>query len=224
LVENDWSKREYGQYWQGQPIDLSLDGYCRNRRLPDLFQALERVLDLGAGYGAIANFLARDRGCRVVGLELSDFGCRHMMDALGVPAVRADVVRPLPFKDASFDVVFWGDNVEHLLDPMSTLLEIKRVTRPGGRIVITCPNAGALHYRWRYLVYGIVWNVEASGNPPWAWQHIRFFNQSVMRRMVETAGLRVSRFVGAHNGWKDWLAQRWPSVLSPVIIAEVARD
>jgi SAM-dependent methyltransferase len=220
-----WLRDEYTQYWQGQAVDLSLAGYCRNRRLPDLFRPGETVLDLGAGYGAVANYLSRERGCKVVGLDVSGFGCGIMRSKLGLAAVRADATASLPFRDESFDVVFWGDNAEHLLDPLATLLEIKRITRRGGRIVLTCPNTGSVTYRWRYLVYGIVWNVEASGNPPWRWQHIRFFNQTVLRKMVEAAGLRVSRFLGAHdNDVLDRFAQRWSGLLSPVIIAEIARD
>lgn len=220
-----WLRDEYIEYWQGQKLDLSLAGYCRNRRLPDLFNSGEAVLDLGAGYGAVANYLAHERRCRVVGLDVSEFACGIMRKKLGLSAVRADATTMLPFKDGAFDAVFWGDNAEHLVDPLTTLLEIKRVTRPGGRIILTCPNAGSFTYRWRYLVYGIIWNVEASGNPPWRWQHIRFFNQTVLRKMIEAAGLRVNRFIGAHDkSWLDLLARRWPGLLSPVLIAEIVRD
>lgn len=48
----------------------------------------------------------------------------------------------LPYEDGSFDVVVFCEVLEHLtVDPLHAMLELKRVLKPGGRLVLTTPNA-----------------------------------------------------------------------------------
>lgn len=49
-------------------------------------------------------------------------------------------VEQLPFPDASFDVVVSFETIEHVDDPDAFLEEIKRVLKPGGTVIISCPN------------------------------------------------------------------------------------
>lgn len=51
----------------------------------------------------------------------------------------------LPFETDTFDVVLFCEVLEHLtLDPLHAMLELKRVLKPGGRLVLTTPNAARL--------------------------------------------------------------------------------
>lgn len=52
----------------------------------------------------------------------------------------ADANKPLPFPAGYFDVVMAMELIEHLHDPLTFLLEAKRVLRPGGSLIITTPN------------------------------------------------------------------------------------
>jgi SAM-dependent methyltransferase len=58
----------------------------------------------------------------------------------------------LPFPEASFDVVFSHEMIEHVEDDRLTAREMVRVLRPGGRLVIFCPNRG-----WPFETHGIYW-------------------------------------------------------------------
>lgn len=51
------------------------------------------------------------------------------------------VVPPLPFRDASFDWVISFQVIEHIRDDRAFVAEIHRVLRPGGRFLVTTPNA-----------------------------------------------------------------------------------
>jgi SAM-dependent methyltransferase len=54
-------------------------------------------------------------------------------------------VTTLPFEAGTFDVVLFCEVLEHLtLDPLHAMLELKRVLKPGGRLVLTTPNAARL--------------------------------------------------------------------------------
>jgi SAM-dependent methyltransferase len=63
----------------------------------------------------------------------------------GVIFARADIEQEkLPFEDDHFDAIFFCHVLEHLHYPMATLVEIKRVLKPGGKIYVEGPSTRAL--------------------------------------------------------------------------------
>ncbi len=95
----------------------------------------ERVLDLAAGTGTSSEPLA-DRGVHVVACDLSTgmltVGKRRRPDLAFV----AGDATSLPFADASFDAVTISFGLRNVVDTVGALREMRRVTRPGGRIVV----------------------------------------------------------------------------------------
>ena len=95
----------------------------------------ERVLDLAAGTGTSTEPFT-DLGARAVACDFS----RGML-AVGVtrrpdiPFVAGDAVA-LPFADASFDAVTISFGLRNVVDPRLALAEMRRVTRPAGRLVV----------------------------------------------------------------------------------------
>lgn len=101
-----------------------------------------RVLDVGAGTGAVALPLARD-GVDVCAVESSVDNLATLQQhgrELGIelPAVQADG-RALPFADATWDVVLLVSVVHLLPHPGPLLREAERVCRPGGNVVVAGP-------------------------------------------------------------------------------------
>ena len=102
-----------------------------------------RVLDLCAGLGGPARFLASRRGCAVVAVELNAgraAGAARLTRLVRlhgrVRAVRSDVTR-LPFAPARFDVCLSQEALLHVADKAAVLREARRVLVPGGRLVFT---------------------------------------------------------------------------------------
>ena len=95
----------------------------------------ERVVDIGCGTGAVAKRMREVVGPQgfVVSIDLSHQMLRHGSG----PRVEADT-RQLPVADASFDVVFSAYVLDllPLAEIPAALLELHRVLRPGGRIVL----------------------------------------------------------------------------------------
>lgn len=95
-----------------------------------------RILDAGCGSGPLFSAL-RDRGAIVTGIDASagilDLARRRLGAAADLRV--ADLANPLPFPDAAFDDVIASLVLHYLEDWGPTLAELRRVLRPGGRLL-----------------------------------------------------------------------------------------
>ncbi len=101
------------------------------------------VLDLGAGYGGPARYLAERFGCRVVALNISEAqNERHRATNAergldGLIEVVTGSFHDIPFSDGQFDVVWSQEAFCHSSDRERLLGEAVRVLEPGGALVFT---------------------------------------------------------------------------------------
>jgi len=99
---------------------------------------IERFDAGGAGFGLA---MLADAGGRPVGIDydaatLSDIQRRRSQSAT---LVRADATR-LPLQSASFDVAVSFETIEHVTDAHALVAELRRIVKPGGRLVVSTPN------------------------------------------------------------------------------------
>ncbi|WP_240778026.1 class I SAM-dependent methyltransferase [Nonomuraea basaltis] len=97
-----------------------------------------RILDAGCGAGPLFSEL-RDRGAIVTGIDASAGMLEMARRRLGVDADLqvADLASPLPFADEAFDDVIASLVLHYLEDWGPTLVELRRVLRPGGRLLVS---------------------------------------------------------------------------------------
>ncbi|HET7874321.1 MAG TPA: methyltransferase domain-containing protein [Methylomirabilota bacterium] len=102
-----------------------------------------RVLDVCAGLGGPARFLARQAGARVVGVDLNEGRCaaaRRLTRLVGLSGqvcfARGDA-QALPFGNGVFTAVVSQEGLLHVPDKALVLAECARVLAPGGRIAFT---------------------------------------------------------------------------------------
>ena len=148
------------QSYEGPAQILSFFQYDRWRRFlvsqlnlaPQAF-----VLDVCTGTGLVAFDIARRKGCRVVGVDLSDRmieqaqrNVRTVCLARSVDLVKGRA-ESLPFSDQSFDAVVFTFLLRYVRDPQATLCELSRVLRPGGQLVsleFFVPQSPVLRALW----------------------------------------------------------------------------
>jgi SAM-dependent methyltransferase len=112
-------------------------------RLPAVAAVVEarprRVLEVGCGWGELAELLARETGAGVVATDLSP----RMVELARERGVHAQVadVQALPFADGSFDVAVAAWMLYHVPDLDRAVSELARVLRPGGRLVALTNSA-----------------------------------------------------------------------------------
>lgn len=99
------------------------------------------VLDVASGEGYGGALLAQTARS-VVGVDRDAASVAHAEASYGQAKLRflAGDARSLPLADASFDLVVSFETLEHLLDHDAVLAEVRRVLRPGGRLLLSTPE------------------------------------------------------------------------------------
>lgn len=87
---------------------------------------------------------------------------------------------PLPFAHDSFDAIWCCDFLDRVFDPVAALQEMRRVLVPGGRLLLTVPNHGAM----RTIIGAIFRDDEAGGSLP----RVRHFTKASLALLAEDAG------------------------------------
>ena len=101
-----------------------------------------KILDSGCGSMPYKNIILsnNDKVTNYIGLDIES--------GLNYENVNADFLWDgsiMPFEDSSFDVVISTEVMEHVPDPDSYLMEVKRVLKPGGMFFFTVPFLMSLH-------------------------------------------------------------------------------
>jgi SAM-dependent methyltransferase len=102
------------------------------------------VLEIGSGSGGPALFLAEGTGCKVIGLDINEFGINNAnelarkrdLDSLARFQL-VDASQPLPFGQNTFDAVISNDAMCHVPKRLEVLREWHRVLKPGGQMLFT---------------------------------------------------------------------------------------
>ena len=147
-----------------------------------------RVLDVGTGVGAVAEFLA-SRGCRIWGIE-ADGSAAARAARWCVRVVHADVETldlDREFADERFGTILCLDVLEHLKDPAATLRRVVRYLEPGGQVLVSLPNVTHASVRLQML-HGRFPRTDAGLLDR---THLQFFDRAAALELIDGAGLRV---------------------------------
>jgi SAM-dependent methyltransferase len=154
-----------------------------------------RILDIGCGSSRIVQDLPR-----AIGLDIQLKKLRFLR-ARGVRIVQGSVFT-LPFGDDVFDEVICSEVIEHVPAHPRLLPELRRVLRPGGRLILGTPDYSRIFWTVLERAYDIV---RPSG---YTQEHITHYDHRSLRQALAGAGFRVlaARYVG--GGELIFLARR----------------
>jgi SAM-dependent methyltransferase len=189
------------------------------RRLP-AYPQLE-VLDLSCGSGEILSLLHAD-GVAAQGTHFREgdyilYGLPTQVDPKFIRG-GTDLTRPLPFADASFDVVLLTEVIEHLETFVPVLREAGRVLRSGGHLVLSTPNVHRMQSRWKFLWTGTHKLIgRRAGWDTGADQlyelHTNPADFPFLHALLHQSGLSVERIDVTRIKWRyAWWMLTWPVV------------
>jgi 2-polyprenyl-3-methyl-5-hydroxy-6-metoxy-1,4-benzoquinol methylase len=142
-----------------------------------------RVLDVGCGEAQLTTAIAR-AGYEVLGLDVAEEPLRRARERdPELELLRCEPEGEWPLADASFDVVWAGETIEHVLDTAGWLSELRRVLRSGGSLLLSTPA----HGRLRLLALALVARRFDAHFDPRA-DHLRFYTRRTLVRLLADFG------------------------------------
>jgi len=110
-----------------------------------------RVLDIGTGTGELMELILKHNPkLDVRGIDIK----LHIKDKKLKKRIRIGDVTKMPFKNNEFDVVFALDILEHIKDLKKGIVEIKRVLKNNGVLIVSAPSENMFHKMCRFLEKG----------------------------------------------------------------------
>jgi len=150
-----------------------------------------RVLDVGCGRAALG-FAIRQLGWEVWGVEQSDEACPTAAKRVHT-LIEADLHDydgvGNKLGETRFDALVFSDVLEHVYDPRTVLEKYLEFVKPGGKVLISVPNAVVWTNRLS-LMFG---RVEYTDTGVMDRTHIRFFTFRTAKRLATAAGLTLDR-------------------------------
>jgi len=152
------------------------------------------LLDVGCGGGELMIRL-RNFGWDVAGVELDPKARGMASEKLGLP-VSPDLSA---LAERRFDIITLSHVIEHVPDPVATLIDCRKLLKGGGRIVLATPNVKSLGHRH----FGSNW---VHLDPP---RHLFLFSPRNLRHCAQRAGLRIETLrTSARSAFYSWYASQ----------------
>jgi SAM-dependent methyltransferase len=188
-----------------------------------------RLLDVGAAHGYLAREL-HSRGFQVTAIEaspvLAEEAAKHCDELLLL-----DLDGPLPAFREPFDVMIFGDVLEHLKNPLAVLRQLAAGLKEGGAVIVSVANLyirlSLLFGRFNYQDRGILDRT-----------HLRFFTRKTFLELLMAAGMELEELIATpipltlvipqrHQGAlfamlhaaNAWLARSWQTLFGYQFVA-----
>jgi len=147
-----------------------------------------KLLDVGCATGQWLKAMS-ERGWETYGIELSKFASKYARDKLGLQVATGNL-REQQLVEESFDVVTMWDTFEHLVNPMLELIEVHRILKKNGLVIIGTQNVNSLQAK----IKGKNW---PEFKPP---EHLNFYTKRTLKRFLERANFIVIKVFPTTSG------------------------
>ncbi|MFC1667382.1 class I SAM-dependent methyltransferase [Candidatus Omnitrophota bacterium] len=182
-------EREDKLYKNGKRCKIDMEERVLLQLLDEL-DSKAYYLDIGCGTGEAA-LIAAGKGFKVFCSDFSSQALKIARKENGLNCVLSDLDSGLPFADATFDVVWAADVLEHLFDPIFGIGEISRVLKKGGSFLTVIPNDLYISNRIRILC-GISYQ-QRSYMKFSQYKHHTFFSHGLLKYMLEKNSLKIEK-------------------------------
>jgi methionine biosynthesis protein MetW len=163
----------------------------------DMIPPGSHVLEIGCATGYTTEYLARDKQCRVLGIEpveeqakvARQRGLTVITGLIDSPSVQEQLAGYMR-KQGAFDIIFMSQVIEHIADPAATLRALQGLFAPEGTLVIS--TCSIVHWKCRLKILAGRWEYEDYGI--FDRTHLRFFTIKSFRHLLEESSYTVVDF------------------------------
>lgn len=148
------------------------------------------ILEIGPGRGYVLSYLEKIDGHQVSGLDISAEVIKHIKEHFGINVIKGDLGQGTKFINSSYDFIILRHCLEHFLDPIYVLTQLREALRNNGILYIAVPNFSSIHRHFEG------W----SGYQPY---HYHYFTIKSLEIAILKAGFRVRRLYTYESitGW-----------------------
>jgi methionine biosynthesis protein MetW len=151
-----------------------------------------RVLDIGCGDGELLSLLEAERDVDGRGIELSQYNV-NLCVARGLSVIQGDADHDLVhYPDASFDYVILSQTLQATRHPRHVLEQLLRI---GRHAIVSFPNFGHWHIRWKFLIHG---RMPVTANLPEPWHETQNIHHCTIKdflALCDVVNAKVERTV-----------------------------
>lgn len=165
----------------------------RAEMIPFIPKNAKKIIDIGCGKGELGEQIKTARQAEVWGLEIDPVAAKIAETKLDI-VVTGDITTLLSqLPDAYFDAIIFCDVLEHIVDPFSLLIKIKKKLAPGGVVVCSIPNVRYL-LTLKTLLFDKDWHYTHEGVLDKT--HLRFFTKKSIRDTFEALDFEIISLTG----------------------------
>lgn len=183
---------------------LSLSPYSSHGRILQMIPARPgRVLDIGCNEGYLGKLIKRKRADVVFGIEGDKDAAGKAKKTLD-KVITADLndvsaLKAIKF-DSDFDHIICADVLEHLVDPKTTLMQIKRWLKKDGFLIVSLPNIAFFMNRFKILLG----NAATTDGGIMDRTHLHFYNRQSAVDLIESADFEIVELDHSRLGRLGW--------------------
>ena len=216
--------KDYSESYRTGMDEASLDANTSLAKMLAMVGRDRVTLDVGCAGGYFAKLMA-DRGCDVTGIVINSAAVEHARSFCSRVLVADIEAVPLPevVEGARFDVVVFGDVLEHLRNPVRILDEARQLLNKSGYVVASIPN----------IAHGAVRLALLKGNFEYEEvgllddSHVRFFTVRSVEELFAEAGYRIEQIertlVPVFSG-SDLVPKVDRAAFSDAVVSEIEAD
>jgi 2-polyprenyl-3-methyl-5-hydroxy-6-metoxy-1,4-benzoquinol methylase len=137
------------------------------------------LVDIGAGFGTFCEVIKEQGGFeRVIAIEPNPDVARQIRSR-GIEVIQKPVEQ-VAFDNDVVDVLTSFEVIEHLFDPRSFLRDCRNILRPGGLLIVTCPN-----------VKGFDVQILGPSSTVFDAEHLNYFHPASLSHLAASCGFRI---------------------------------
>lgn len=132
------------------------------------------ILDIGSGTGHFMNAM-KIAGWQTKGIEINKSAREYSASKFGLNVIPPEEISTLP--DKEFDIISMWHVLEHFHNPGNYLMEVRRLLKPGGTVLVALPNnssADSKHYSSEWAAYDVprhLWHFNSATFSMFTGQH-----------------------------------------------------
>lgn len=171
--------------------------YWHSRRFVEILKVIKPVngsiLDVGCHSGTFTQKILQRTGSQnIYGIDVSRSAITLAKKRIPQGNFQVADAAQLPFKNTSFEAIFCLEMMEHVVDPVRVLREIKRVGKVGSRVYILVPSENKL--------FKLIWFLWTMYYHHWNHAHIQHFSNGMLEKLVKNIGFKIIKIKTFHLG------------------------